>query len=128
MISILITLYYVNIVNAVDEADTDTAAEVSNLEMNSTAPLLQSDASGSFLLPEGQFDLQVSYLNIPPDQTRTIHNIDTLISEVGSVSAVDSSFLLTKKYRFQFQFQFFFQDSIYFFFFSFYKVLASGSL
>lgn len=86
----------VNIINAVDEADTDTA-EVSNLEMDSTAPHLRSDASGSFLLPEGgQFDLQVSYLNIPPDQTRTIHNINTLISEVGSVSSVDSSFLSQK--------------------------------
>ncbi|XP_058201644.1 protein BLISTER isoform X2 [Rhododendron vialii] len=67
----------------VDEADTETA-EVSNLEMDSTAPHLRSDASGSFLLPEGgQFDLQVSYLNIPPDQTRTIHNINTLISELA---------------------------------------------
>lgn len=88
----------VNIINAVDEADTDTA-EVSNLEMDSTAPHLRSDASGSFLLPEGgQFNLQVSYLNIPPDHTRTIHNINTLISEVGSVSSVDSS-SVTKKAR-----------------------------
>ncbi|KAF7151865.1 hypothetical protein RHSIM_Rhsim02G0049400 [Rhododendron simsii] len=67
----------------VDEADTDIA-DVSNLEMDSTAPHLRSDASSSFLLPEGgQFDLQVSYLNIPPDQTRTIHNINTLISELA---------------------------------------------
>lgn len=68
----------------VNEDEMDTAAERSNVEMDSTAPLFRSDASGSFLLPDsGQFDLQVSHLNIPPDQTRTIHNITTLISELA---------------------------------------------
>lgn len=102
----MIILLHVDILNSVNEDEMDTAAERSNVEMDSTAPLFRSDASGSFLLPDsGQFDLQVSHLNIPPDQTRTIHNITTLISEVGSVSSCDII-----------QFQLFLLDSIFPFF------------
>ncbi|CAL5428074.1 unnamed protein product [Camellia sinensis] len=56
----------------------------SNQEMHSTAPFLRSEASSSSLLPENrQFNLEVSSLNIPVDQMKTIQNINTLISELA---------------------------------------------
>ncbi|KAL6970635.1 hypothetical protein U1Q18_030329 [Sarracenia purpurea var. burkii] len=68
----------------ISEDDMGTTAERSNLEMHSTAPVLGSDSSSSFLLPEDrQSNLEVSYLNVPPDQMRTIQNINTLISELA---------------------------------------------
>ncbi|CAL5416538.1 unnamed protein product [Camellia sinensis] len=61
--------------------DLDTTADTSNLEMHSTAG---SDASSSSLLPDdGQLNIQVSSLNIPPDQTRMILSINALTSELS---------------------------------------------
>ncbi|KAI8002931.1 Protein BLISTER [Camellia lanceoleosa] len=61
--------------------DLDTTADTSNLEMHSTAG---SDASSSSLLPDdGQLNIQVSSLNIPPDQMRMILSINALISELS---------------------------------------------
>lgn len=52
-------------------------------EMNQNASSLGSDASSITLLPEsGQSTLEVSSVNIPPDQMRMIININALISEV----------------------------------------------
>ncbi|KAI7979308.1 Protein BLISTER [Camellia lanceoleosa] len=57
----------------------DTTAD--NLEMHSTAG---SDASSSSVLPDdGQLNIQVSSLNIPPDQMRMILSINALISELS---------------------------------------------
>ncbi|XP_028100053.1 protein BLISTER isoform X2 [Camellia sinensis] len=61
--------------------DLDTTADTSNLEMHSTAG---SDASSSSLLPDdGQLNIQVASLNIPPDQMRMILSINALISELS---------------------------------------------
>ncbi|CAL5416580.1 unnamed protein product [Camellia sinensis] len=61
--------------------DLDTTADTANLEMHSTAG---SDASSSSLLPDdGQLNIPVSSLNIPPDQMRMILSINTLISELS---------------------------------------------
>ncbi|XP_057471244.1 protein BLISTER isoform X2 [Actinidia eriantha] len=66
------------------EDDTNATEESSNMEMHGTARVLRSDASSSSLVPEnGQFNLEASYLNVPPDQMRTIQNIHTLISELA---------------------------------------------
>ncbi|KAL7177533.1 hypothetical protein ACSBR2_030822 [Camellia fascicularis] len=60
---------------------TEDLADTSNLEMHSTAG---SDASSSSLLPDdGQLNIQVSSLNIPPDQMRMILSINALISELS---------------------------------------------
>ncbi|GMP51469.1 hypothetical protein CsSME_00017686 [Camellia sinensis var. sinensis] len=80
----LITLLVVFIVNLVHEDDADATSDTSNQEMHSTAPFLRSKASSSSLLPENrQFNLEVSSLNIPVDQMKTIQNINTLISELA---------------------------------------------
>lgn len=43
------------------------------------------DTSSFSMLPEnGQSSFEVSSVNIPPDQMRTIDNINTLVSEVPS--------------------------------------------
>ncbi|CAL5427703.1 unnamed protein product [Camellia sinensis] len=70
-------------VNVKDQMSTYHAtSDTSNQEMHSTAPFLRSKASSSSLLPENrQFNLEVSSLNIPVDQMKTIQNINTLISE-----------------------------------------------
>ncbi|CAL5337321.1 unnamed protein product [Camellia sinensis] len=68
----------------IHEDDADASADTSNQEMHSTAPFLRSEASSSSLLPENrQFNLEVSSLNIPVDQMKTIQNINTLISELA---------------------------------------------
>ncbi|KAF5950624.1 hypothetical protein HYC85_012617 [Camellia sinensis] len=68
----------------IHEDDADATADTSNQEMHSTAPFLRSEASSSSLLPENrQFNLEVSSLNIPVDQMKTIQNINTLISELA---------------------------------------------
>ncbi|GFZ10699.1 similar to BLISTER [Actinidia rufa] len=68
----------------IHEDDTNATEESSNMEMHGIAHVLRSDASGSSLVPEnGQFNLEASYLNVPPDQMRTIQNIHTLISELA---------------------------------------------
>ncbi|PSR98349.1 Myosin heavy chain, striated muscle like [Actinidia chinensis var. chinensis] len=68
----------------IHEDDTNATEESSNMEMHGTARVLRSDATSSSLVPEnGQFNLEASYLNVPPDQMRTIQNIHTLISELA---------------------------------------------
>ncbi|KAG6664590.1 hypothetical protein CIPAW_02G103800 [Carya illinoinensis] len=73
--------------NTLNKRDTSTSTEdldASFHEMDQNASSLGSDASSVNLLPEnGQSTLEVSSVNIPPDQMRMINNISTLISELA---------------------------------------------
>ncbi|KAG7991664.1 hypothetical protein I3843_02G088900 [Carya illinoinensis] len=73
--------------NTLNKRDTSTSTEdldASIHEMDQNASSLGSDASSVNLLPEnGQSTLEVSSVNIPPDQMRMINNISTLISELA---------------------------------------------
>lgn len=70
-----------------NKRDTSTSTEdleASIPETQQTASSLESDASSLPVLPEnGQSTLQVSSVNIPPDQMRMIQNINALISELA---------------------------------------------
>ncbi|KAF5452594.1 hypothetical protein F2P56_027571 [Juglans regia] len=73
--------------NTLNKRDTSTSTEdldASIHEFDQNASSLGSDASSVNLLPEnGQSTLEVSSVNIPPDQMRMINNISALISELA---------------------------------------------